>query len=210
MSVKTASIALLLAASGALADTSITKVPDLGNFWNPLGNNGNTPVYADSFIAPNNGDLIPMRLGTWLDDLGTGGNDLRFEVWGDNNGPNPFDVIATTGSLSPKTNGLTYIEAPVINNPHALTPGARYWYVSTAVGEQGNGFFQTGGHTQNSDGIVDNGTFWYSNDPNGINFDGQNLTPEMAFSVTLGAVPAPGAGALLGLAGLAAARRRRA
>ena len=41
-----------------------------------------------------------------------------------------------------------------------------------------------GGHTQNSV-YPDNGTFWYSNDPPGIVFDGQNQTPEMAFEVTL-------------------------
>lgn len=208
MSYKMIACVVLAAGSAALA-TDITKKPDLGNFWWPLGNNGNTPVYADSFIAPN-GDTMPFRLGTWLDDLGTGGTNLRFEIWGDNNGPNPFDVLATTGTVSPSTSGLTYVEAPVLNGAQALTPGQRYWYVSTAVGEKGGGFFQTGGHTQNSDGIVDNGTFWYSNDPNGISFDGQNLTPEMAFSVQLGAVPAPGVGAVLGLAGLAAARRRRA
>jgi hypothetical protein len=209
MSIKTAALIVLAAGSVAAADTSITKTPDLGNFWNPLGNNGATAVYADSFIAPNGADVVPVRLGTWLDDLGTGGTDLRFEIWGDNNGPNPFDVLATTGTVSPSTNGLTYVEAGVQNGAQALVPGQRYWYVSTAVGEAGSGYFQTGGHTQNSI-YQDNGTFWYSNDPNGINFDGQNLTPEMAFSVTLGAIPTPATAALLGLGGLAAARRRRA
>lgn len=208
MSVKTVACIVLAAGSAAVADTSITKQPDLGNFWFPLGNNGNTPVYSDSFIAPNGADVLPGRLGTWLDDQGSGGTDLRFEIWGDNNGPNPFDILATTGTVSPSTNGLTYIEAPA-QSANALTPGQRYWFVATAVGEAGSGYFQTGGHTQNSV-YQDNGTFWYSNDPNGINFDGQNLTPEMAFSVTLGPIPTPGAAAVLGLAGLAAARRRRA
>lgn len=209
MSFKSVALIVLAAGSVAAANTDITKKPDLGNYWWPLGNNGNTPVYADSFIAPNGSDVLPVRLGTWLDDLGTGGTNLRFEIWGDNNGPNPFNVLATTGTVSPSTSGLTYVEAPVLNGAQALTPGQRYWYVSTAVGEKGSGFFQTGGHTQNSV-YQDNGTFWYSNDPNGINFDGQMLTPEMAFSVSLGAVPAPGAAAVLGLGGLIAARRRRA
>ena len=62
--------------------------------------------------------------------------------------------------------------------------GQRYWFVATCVGEAGTGDFTVGGHTQNSV-YPDNGTFWYSNDPPGITFDGQNNTPEMAFEVTL-------------------------
>jgi hypothetical protein len=58
------------------------------------------------------------------------------------------------------------------------------------VGEAGTGQYQVGGHTQNSQ-HQDNCTFWYSNDPNGVFFDGQNLTPEMAFTLTIDDVPVP-------------------
>lgn len=208
MSFKSVAFVLLVAGSAAVADTSLTKKPDLGNYWWPLGNNGNTPVYADSFVAPDV-DTDVQRIGMWLDDVGSGGTNLRFEIWGNSGGPNPFDVISSTGTVSPLAGaGLNYNE--YATNGGTLVPGNTYWFVATAVGEAGSGFWQTGGHTQNSDGIVDNGTFWYSNDPNGINFDGQNLTPEMAFSVSLGRVPAPGSAALLGLSGLMASRRRRA
>ena len=53
----------------------------------------------------------------------------------------------------------------------------------TVVGEAAaDGSLQTGGHTDNSS-CVDNGTFWFSNDVNGVNFGGQNATPQMAFVV---------------------------
>jgi hypothetical protein len=55
----------------------------------------------------------------------------------------------------------------------------------------------------------DNGTFWFSNDPTGVFFDGQNATPEMAFHVGLKVIPEPAAFGLVGLVGLAMLLRRR-
>lgn len=197
-------VASALAAGAAVVCADITKTPDLGNYWNPIGANGtSTWVYADSFVADASG---VTDLGTWLDSLGTGGSGLRFEVWGDTggNGPDPFNVIASTGSVNiGDTSGLQYFEYPASG---AISTGSMYWFVITAVGETGPGFYQTGGHTQNSQ-YQDNGTFWYANDPNGIVFDGRGLTPEMAFHV--GTIPAPAGLALLGLAGLVAKPRRR-
>lgn len=206
MTKKFAILALALG-SGSAALADITKPPDLGNYWNPLDPNFGTYVYADSFIA--NGNVTISDLGTWLDDLGTGGSTMRFEVWGDTGGfgPDPSNVISTTGSVSPSTGtGLTYNQYPA--SAGNLVNGQKYWFAATVVGEAGNGFWQVGGHTQNSV-YNDNGTFWYSNDPSGTFFDGQNLTPEMAFSV-ITRIPAPGSAVLLGLGGLMAARRRRA
>jgi hypothetical protein len=94
-------------------------------------------------------------------------------------------VRATTGTLSlPATGVLGFFFAPVAGTPAVLTAGSRYFVVATCVGETGAGSYLAGGHKQNSV-ISDNGTFWFSNDPAGITFIGQNLTPELAFEVTL-------------------------
>jgi hypothetical protein len=202
-------VAMTLLAGAAQGLTTIEKPPDVGPFWNPLSPNGGTYVYADCFIAPAGVDIHVQSLGTWLLDQAPGGEPgggltregfvpqggapptVRFEIWGDTPpGPDAGDVLATTGSIQPAPAGLDFVEAPVLPGATALTPGTRYWFAATVVGEAGDGSYQTGGHTQNSV-YVDNCTFWYSNDPAGIFFDGQNLTPEMAFSVTLDDVPVP-------------------
>jgi MYXO-CTERM domain-containing protein len=165
-------------------------------------------VYADSFVADETGTVD--ELGTWLlSQAGAGaGSNITFMVLGDAAGPNPNDVIASTGSLDIGGGTATldlYTAAPAFSG--VLNAGSTYWFAASAVGEDPNGgSYQTGGHTQNSV-YNDNGTFWFSNDPTGQNFDGQGFTPEMAFSVSI--VPAPGAAALLGLGGLVALRRRR-
>jgi hypothetical protein len=93
-----------------------------------------------------------------------------------------------------------------------LVADATYWFAASTVGLGGTGEFNVGGHTQNSGGIVDNGTFWYSNDSTGIDFDGQALTPEMAFTVNISSasveVPEPEALVLLALGLLGVTSRR--
>jgi hypothetical protein len=177
---------LLLAGSSAFAQLLISKPPDLGPFWQPLSPNG-TYVYSDSFFNSSPEPMTPTVLGTWLQTTAVPPPNVRFEVWGEaaGGGPDASAVLATTGSLSlPVTATLAFFSAPVIGTPSALAAGQRYWFVATCVGEAGTGDFVTGGHTQNSV-YADNGTFWYSNDPAGVSFDGQNNTPEMAFEVTL-------------------------
>jgi hypothetical protein len=207
MMTKTVMMTVTLALASA-AGADIVKKPDLGNFWFPIDPNNGTYVYADSFVPDH--DCTVTDLGMWLDDLGSGGSKIRFEVWGDTGGfgPDASNVLSSTGSVSPATNaGLAYNQYSA--SPANLIGGNTYWFAATVVGEKGPGFWQTGGHTQNSDGIIDNGTFWYSNDPSGISFDGQNLTPEIAYAVFC-KVPTPGSAALLGLGGLIVTRRRRA
>ncbi len=196
-------VVLGLAVAPAMAQTLIEKAPDLGPFWQPLNPNTGSYVYADCFVAPAGPDVMPDALGSWLLDLTAAGGSapketsttgeaaptggaptIRFEIWGDAGGPNAADILATTGSLSPAPAGLDFISGPVMGAPTNLTPGNLYWFIATVVGESGAGSYQTGGHTQNST-YNDNCTFWFSNDPAGINFDGQNFTPEMAFSVNL-------------------------
>lgn len=183
-------VGMALLAVPAQSQTTITKPPDLGPFWQPLSPNGGTYVYADCFIAPAGVDVWPHTLGTWLNAQVPPPPTVRFEIWGDGTGPDAGAVLATTGSLSPNPSGLQFISAQVLPGASSLTPGTLYWFAATVVGETGTGEYQVGGHTQNSQ-YPDNCTFWYSNDPAGIVFDGQNLTPEMAFSVTLDDVPVP-------------------
>jgi len=196
---------MTLFVASAYADTTIEKPPDLGLYWYPLGNGG-TYIYADSFVAPF-GDTNVAILGTWLaplrsapegsigNTLGTGfitggGNSIvRYQVWGTggNGGPDYTQVLASTDSFAADQAGLTLYNKPVTSGGGPLVPGTKYWFVATAVGlgDPFNIAYQTGGHTQNSV-YPDNGTFWYSNDVNGQFFDGQGLTPEMAFRVVLG------------------------
>jgi len=183
--------AIAILAGSVQAQTTLTKSPDLGPFWQPLSPLG-TYVYADCFVAPAGPDIFPQALGMWLSTIQPPPPNVRFEIWGDTggSGPNASNVLATTGSLSPNPTGLEFISAPVLPSALPLVPGTVYWFAATAVGEAGTGAFQVGGHTQNSQ-QNDNCTFWYSNDPAGINFDGQNLTPEMAFSLDLNDTPVP-------------------
>jgi hypothetical protein len=201
---------LLLAVTTASANTLISKPPDLGSYWYPVGNaDGGTYVYADSFVAPA-GDTVVSHLGTWLDAIEYNGGPqhsiVAFQVWADNAGPDFSQVVASTDDMSTETTGLNLYTLPVTSGPGVLTPGSTYWFVVTGVGRGAGNYdqYQVGGHTQNSV-YNDNGTFWYSNDPTGQVFDGQGLTPEMAFEVTL--VPEPAS--LVGLLALGLLARRR-
>jgi hypothetical protein len=204
------SVLACLVGASAMAQVSVTKPPDVGPYWQPLGLPNGTYVYTSDFVAPSSGS--PASLGVWLRLIDGAPPPVRFQVWGTTGGaPNPGAVLATTAAVAhPATDTLTLFTVPVDGVPATLQSGQRYWLVATVVGESGNGSYQVGGHTQNS-AYPDNGTFWYSNDSAGIDFDGQNLTPQMAFVVTLGRqapepIPATGTvGLVLLLAALAGA-----
>lgn len=201
-----------LAGGNALADT-VTKAPDIGTWWHPLGSSG-TPVYSNSFVASITG--VVTEFGLWLKG---GPADLRFQIYdsiGGNlaNGPDSSSALVTSGVITGQTfANLTYVSAAPLSGGATLQSGHTYWFAATGVGLASQGSYYVGGHTQNSGGIVDNGTFWFSNDVGGITFDGRGYTPEMAFQVTLAPVPEPESFALLiaglGLMGAVARRRTR-
>lgn len=200
----TASGALFLA--GAAHATTLTKSPDLGTYWGQLSSKGSY-VYADSFIAPVTGTVTD--LGMWLKG---GSSSLVFEILADSsNSPNGASVLATTAAMSFNLGALTFEHAAPTSSA-TLIAGQEYWFAGSTVGLAGSGGYSTGGHTQNSEGISDNGTFWFSNDAMGVSFDGKKFTPEMAFSVSINEVPEPTSMALLGagVVFLGAMRRKAA
>lgn len=194
-------------ASSASAVTTLTKSPDQGNYWSPLQVSG-TFVYANSFIMPNQADVQLTSIGIWLRG---GSSQVKFELLADTGFNSPDGaVILTSSAIS--SFSLSSLTLETLNvTPINLTPGTRYWVAGSTVGLSGSGAYNVGGHTQNSQSIIDNGTFWYSNDSAGLSFDGQNNTPEMAFQLTFDggqAIPAPAA-SFLGLAGFGLLALRR-
>ena len=187
-------LACLLTAPAAQADTIITKSPDLGPFWFPLQTKPSF-VYADSFVAPTSGTV--SSIGIWFNDYqgDTSAQPIVFEVVGTasgpGGGPDTTDVLATTGVVTLDVTGPLSLYSATTTSSLDLVAGDTYWVAASEVGLTGGGALQVGAHTQNTGGIMDNGTFWYSNDPAGISFSGPNL-PEMAFTVTVqGSTPVP-------------------
>ncbi len=183
------SVGLALALGAALAPAAhaitITKTNNAADQWGSLNASSGSYVFADSFVAPAGTD-VPATLGTWLKLLSGTPQSVRLEIWGDNGGPDHSAILATTGSVTPtETSSFNFTSFAVTSSPAALTPGTKYWFVITVVGEPSSGaYLAAAKHTQNSV-YHDNGVFDASNDSSGVTFGFVNQTPEMAFQVGL-------------------------
>ena len=206
-------IAIVAFSTLAPAAVILDKPADLGPYWHPLSATG-TYAYANSFVFTGTSGTVADTLGVYMrlneGEEGTG-SPFRFELLADNgNAPDPANVLAVSGYQQYSGTTLQLVTGSLLV-PYALTNGTRYWVSASTVGQQGGEAYQVGGHSQNSV-YADNGTFWYSNDSSGMNFDGQSLTPEMAIYVAGGesAIPEPTASAMIaaGLGLLAFLRRR--
>ena len=184
----------------------IEKAPDLGPFWQPLNPDGGSYIYANSFVADETGFI--SELGFWArdEDLIGGDAQLNLQVYGAGALPDVSNVVTETGLFDIVVSDTLQLFTGTPLPGGMVTAGTEYWFAASVIGSQLPFALQAGGHTQNSGGIVDNGTFWASNNPAGATWDFFN-TPEIAFRVVIeGAsapVPAPTTIALLGL-GLAA------
>lgn len=123
------------------------------------------PVMANSFVVPSGFSRVDA-LGTWLDDLGSGGFPVALQVWADDGAglPDPAHVLVSTPDFEPITAGQTYFEVDVATSSLAasFTAGTRYWFIVTGLNRPDTGFFKLFRHPQNSDGLVDGGRFYFS------------------------------------------------
>jgi len=164
----------LILSSNLFADLIIEKDPNDG-LYAGLGG-GVSSIYADSFIFTGTTGTTLDTLGVWL----LGGADtstLDFELMADtgSDAPDPTNILTSSGAVSFNVTSLT-LETETVT-PVSLTNGVEYWVAIAVVSP--DGAYSLAQHTQNTEGIDDDGTFWYSNDPTEQTF-ARSFATEMA------------------------------
>jgi hypothetical protein len=188
MKVVVLSSAMLLAVSSVSADTIIDTIP----LWDGNVSSGWDKVAQTLVVPPTDTRLASFEIGL----QGTGNYNILVYEWDRSVehtvGPQLFD----SGPLA-VPNSFTFVSNVI--NVH-LTVGVEYAVIVD---------FDSGGGVSFSvgDGYLD-GYANFTNDPVDAPWPfNQNSGYDTAFKAVF--VPTPGMGALLGLAGLAASRRRR-
>lgn len=202
--------AVLVGVAGTSANAVSLEQFPVSDYWFPVGPVGTT-VYANSFVAPVSGNVT--GLGTWLNTLvADATTTLKFQIWGSvggnpASGPDVSNVLATTADLSGFSGPSSFYSGAATGS---VLAGQTYWFAISAIGSNGIGEYQV---SDAIDDLGDGGSFWYWNASSSSSFDGQNLTPEMAFGINIDerhGVPDGGAsGLMLGSALMALVAMKR-
>ena len=196
----------LVAVAAAAATTTFASatIIDNGQFGTNIGSVGGasgSDIYAQSFVAP--ADNVLVQYGMWLAFGGSDAPLVSIDLWADDGfGHADENNILISGTQHQgNLDDLTRIDT--FTN-YALTPGNTYWVVINGLHDQ----VSSGSYSSTWDGginTIPDGIMEWSNDL-GVSWSGITGGDWGVYIET--AVPAPGALALLGLAGLTRRRRR--
>lgn len=198
-------IGVALMAGAAQADTAFDNFQPVDTFncctgWTITGAHSIVGVDYDQgeqFTALADGTINFIDIG--IGNV-TGTNNFFLDLY-DDVGGQPGNILASwSGGPMPQFGTVSNQPIHIVNNdPHAaLTAGQTYWLIASAPDDTWNAW------NWNSIGDVGGHAFRDSNGPWQISGNTRG-----AFRIDVSRVPAPGTGVLIGLAGLAAQRRRR-
>ena len=204
---KTAALSLALIAGAASAQTILSNLP--ANFTTSGTNLGVGIDLADRTkgvgLTMGATSLDFASMTAVISNSGTTAATLSGGIYGSSGG-NPGALLAAFNSVSVAAGAGAGLVSLTTGGTFTLQAGTSYWFVLDGP-------------------AVSNSLLWHSLSPNaaptaaaGITYDGYRFSADGGANwgsssifngVEITAVPAPGALALIGLGGLAAARRRR-